>query len=340
MQEKTALKTDMQNGELISIVVPVYNVEKYLDKCITHILAQTYKKLEILLVDDGSADASGRICDSYAGKDSRIRVIHKPNGGSSSARNAGIEAAEGAYIGFLDADDYADEGMYEALYTSAKKTGAQVVQVMSRDFDEEGSLLKDAYKSTGQLTFLPKEEMFRLLMLHVGDSSFCTKLIKADFMKQFRFPQNRLNEDFELVLRMLEKTEGFYSIEKAYYNILIRDGSNQRSGFKPQLYEAVIDNSDTAYGMMERQFPACRQETERFFYVQRLDYLLHIPVKQMKRDNVYYQKVIREVRKGKEIWQNNPFLTAKEKKNLSRLCLCPKISKRVHKILMKIRKAA
>lgn len=325
--------------EKISIIVPVYNVEKYLENGIGHILNQTYRNLEIILVNDGSTDSSGEICDRYAAQDARVRVVHKENGGSSSARNLGLELATGDYIGFLDADDYADETMYEVLYRTVKETGCTIAQVMSRDFDEHGNMLKDAYRSSGQVNYLPKQEMFRLLMLHEGDSSFCTKLIKADFAKQFRFSENRLNEDFELVLKMLEKVDGVYSIEEAHYNILIRQGSNQRSGFKPHLYEAVIDNSDMAFAMMEKDFPKLRNEAERFYYWQRLDYLLHIPVSQMTKDNIYYQKVISEVRKGKSTWKANGFLTDKEKRNLLILSICPKLSKRAHGLIMKLRKS-
>ena len=90
----------------ITVIVPVYNVEKYLDRCMESILAQTYTKLEIILVDDGAADSSGAICDSYAQKDERVQVIHKENGGLSSARNAALDIAQGEYIGFVDSDDY------------------------------------------------------------------------------------------------------------------------------------------------------------------------------------------------------------------------------------------
>ena len=324
-------------ADKISIIVPVYNVEKYLDNGIRHILDQTYTNLEIILVDDGSTDRSGQICDAYAAKDARIQVIHKKNGGSSSARNMGIEAATGDYIGFLDADDYADETMYEVLHRAITETGGIIAQVMSRDFDEEGNLLKDAYRSSGQVVYLPKEEMFRLLMLHEGDSSFCTKLIRAEFVKKFRFSENRLNEDFELVLKMLGHVEGVYSIEEAHYNILIRQGSNQRSGFKPNLYEAMIDNSDRAYAMMEKDFPALRAETERFRYFQRLDYLLHIPVEQMGKDNTYCQKILKEIRAEKTVWKVNPFLTEKQKRNLMILSICPRFSKRVHGLMMKFK---
>lgn len=323
----------------ISVVVPVYNVEKYLDNTISHIINQSYKNLEILLVDDGSTDKSGEICDKYAGIDSRIRVIHKKNGGSSSARNVGIKEATGDYIGFLDADDWADETMYEVLYKAISESGGDIAEVMSQDFSEEGELLKGPRLNTGKVTFIPREEDFRLLMMHEGDSSFCTKLIRADFCKQFSFSENKLNEDFLLIVEMLLKTDGVYSIEEPHYNILIRNGSNQRSGYKAHLYEAVIDNSDYAFSIMQEYFPSCVTEAERFRYVQRLMFLLHIPVSLMTKENKCYQKVIGEIKTEKALWQKNPYLSDKEKKNLSILAKCPKFSKRVHSIIMKIKRA-
>lgn len=105
-------------NDLISLIVPIYNVEKYLDKCIDTIINQTYSNIEIILVDDGSTDASGEICDKWKKKDNRITVIHKLNGGLSSARNAGIDIATGKYIGFIDSDDYIDLEMIETMRKS------------------------------------------------------------------------------------------------------------------------------------------------------------------------------------------------------------------------------
>ena len=108
--------------ELISIIVPIYNVEKYIHKCIESIINQTYKNLEIILVDDGSPDNCGNICEEYAKNDSRIKVIHKENNGLSSARNAGLEICKGDYIGFVDSDDYIELNMYEVLINALKNT--------------------------------------------------------------------------------------------------------------------------------------------------------------------------------------------------------------------------
>ena len=105
----------------ISIIVPVYNVEKYLEKCVRSILAQTFTDFELILVDDGSPDSSGAMCDQFAEQDQRVKVIHKENGGLSDARNAGIEIATGEYLGFVDSDDYIADDMYELLYTNIVK---------------------------------------------------------------------------------------------------------------------------------------------------------------------------------------------------------------------------
>ena len=107
--------------ELITIVIPVYKVEKYIDRCIKSVINQTYKNLEIILVDDGSPDNCPKICDEYAEKDKRIKVIHKKNGGLSDARNVGIEAAKGKYISFIDSDDWIEKDFIECLYKSIKK---------------------------------------------------------------------------------------------------------------------------------------------------------------------------------------------------------------------------
>lgn len=324
-------------ADKISIIVPLYNVEKYLDIAVSHLRNQTYTNLEIILVNDGSTDSSGKMCDEYAAEDSRIRVIHKKNGGTSSARNMGIEAATGDYIGFLDADDYVSDTMYEVLHKTIKENNGIISQAMFRYIGEDGKAIDDPYPAPKYTGFMPASEMFRLLMLHIGDSSLCTKLIRADFMKKFRFEENRLNEDFELILRMLNEVYGVYCVGEVHYNILVRAGSNQRGGFKPHLYEAMIDNSDLAFSVMEKNFPQFRTEAIRFRFFQRLDYLLHIPVEKMTLDNVYYNKIIREIRKEKKLWQNNPHLTGKEKRNLKILSVCPKFSKRIHKIIMKIK---
>ena len=118
----------MLTRELISVIVPVYNVEQYLKKCVDSIVNQTYKNLEIILVDDGATDSSGEICDELEKLDNRIKVYHKENGGLSDARNYGVERATGSYVGFVDSDDYIDAEMYEKLYDAITKEAADVAE--------------------------------------------------------------------------------------------------------------------------------------------------------------------------------------------------------------------
>ena len=326
--------------ELISVIVPIYNVEQYLERSIGALINQTYSNLEIILVDDGSKDRSGAMCDEFATRDSRIKVIHKENGGSSSARNMGIEAATGDYIGFCDSDDYPENDLYENLLNIATEYPDMVIaQAMSSDYTDDGILVKGPYKDSGNVNFLTKQEMFRLLMLHVGDSSFCTKLIKADYMKKFRFEEGRLNEDFELIIRMLSDISGIYSLEKNGYNIVLRHGSNSRNKFGEVFYNSMIENSDRAFKMMEESYPELREEGIRFWYFQRLDYMLHIPVSYMKKTNTVCWNIIRDLKKGRKQIKNNAFLTQKEKRNLLILSYAPRMSKRFHNMIMIVKRA-
>ena len=118
--------SDLLNNELISIIVPVYNMEKYLARCVDSIIAQTYDKIEIILVDDGSTDNSSSMCDHYARKDERIKVVHKLNGGLSDARNAGFAVATGSYIGYVDSDDWIEPDMYEKMYYACVENDAEL----------------------------------------------------------------------------------------------------------------------------------------------------------------------------------------------------------------------
>ena len=127
----------MNQSPRISVIVPVYNVEQYLPRCVESILAQTYENLEILLVDDGTKDNSGAICDAYARQDARVKAIHKKNGGLSSARNAGIDAATGEYLSFVDSDDWIEPQMYERLYEAATAAGTSIAQASRDEIDED-----------------------------------------------------------------------------------------------------------------------------------------------------------------------------------------------------------
>ena len=142
----------------ISIIVPVYKVESYLSRCIDSILAQTYQNFELILIDDGSPDCCGEICDNYAKKDDRIIIIHKPNGGLSSARNVGLDLATGDYIGFVDSDDYISINMYSDMIKLLEVNGLDII--ICTTFMVKGDKVK-GYGGDGRLTIYDKKEILK-----------------------------------------------------------------------------------------------------------------------------------------------------------------------------------
>ena len=172
----------------ISVIVPVYKVERYLRRCVQSILNQTHSNLEVILVDDGSPDGSGALCDEFAKQDSRVQVIHKDNGGLSDARNAGLSIARGDYVTFVDSDDWIEPDAYEAMLALAEESGAQLVCAGRYDEDE----------TTGQITvglcpekrelISDKEALRRILRWDNMDSSACDKLYARALFRDIRYP--------------------------------------------------------------------------------------------------------------------------------------------------------
>lgn len=179
----------------LSIIVPVYNVEKYLCKCVDSILNQTFQDFELILVDDGSPDNSGRICDEYAKKDSRIIVIHQKNGGLCSARNSGIKCASGNFIAFVDSDDYVAPNMYETLINVSKETGADMVKCGYCEFVNDEITAKKAFS---KIKVIDNNDGQSLLPFYLK-SILCTVvwngIYSKDLAKRVVYPEGYINED-------------------------------------------------------------------------------------------------------------------------------------------------
>lgn len=236
----------------ISVIVPVYNVEKYIDRCVLSILGQTHKSIEIILVDDGSTDKSGEICDKYQKSDSRVRVIHKHNGGLSSARNAGIDIANGNYIGFVDSDDYIELDMYELLYNNIIKEKA--------DISVCG--MYDCYKSSDKLKINPYsyEVLSKIEAIHsifegrISGASAVNKLYKRELFNNIRYPEGKTSEDAFVIVDILSKCSKVVmeSTQKYYY--YHRENSITTSKFSPRQFD-VIDAYKYNYNKIVSYFP-------------------------------------------------------------------------------------
>ena len=212
------------DNELISIIVPVYKVEKYLEKCVKSILKQTYTNLEIILVDDGSPDKCGQLCDELAKTDDRIIVFHKENGGLSDARNYGVERANGEYIGFVDSDDYIHECMYEELYKAIKRSGTSIAECgVTRVYK---NTLRPHYEGEDYFLVLDREGYLReyLENKRLYGSAWC-KLIHKDLAKKIKFPTGKIYEDAFYTLELLKTVDRYTLISGNYYYYYIRENS-------------------------------------------------------------------------------------------------------------------
>ena len=324
---------------LISVIVPVYNIEKYLKRCVQSIQNQTYKNLEILLVDDGSTDQSGALCEACAEEDLRIRVFHKTNGGSSSARNVGIREAKGRYIGFVDSDDYISPGMYEKLLRVMEKYHLPMAQISRDEIDEDGNRRPDVCIPPKQLQFISGEEMMQQLLLHLGDCSFCTRLTEKTLFEENQFPENKLNEDFYLLSKMLLNIQQFAILPDQDYHVFYRLGSNtrtvNRNEFSP-VYQDIVENADFVMELVKEHYPALQAVAERFSFYQRLDYLLHIPVPMMTKENPFYLAVIAYLRKHWVAMLMNAYLSKKNKLYLFLFTIAPKGIRQLHKKIKRL----
>ena len=232
-------------NETISVIVPVYKVEPYLRECVDSIINQTYKNLEIILVDDGSPDNCGAICDEYAAQDSRVRVIHKENGGVSSARNAGIEAATGDYIGFVDSDDWIEKDMFETLLTALVNANADMCICNCADETESGERIPTEYPLSSEI--LSKREVLKRLIRPGGGvyAGVWNKLYKASILKNHRFMVGRRYEDELISHHVINECESVVTISDVLYHYIQRGGSFCNSPYS-------VKNLDQSYALLDR----------------------------------------------------------------------------------------
>lgn len=323
----------------ISVIIPVYNIEEYLERCVNSVREQTYENLEILLVDDGSTDSSGSICDRLATEDNRIRVFHKPNGGSSSARNLGISQAAGEYLGFVDSDDYIAPDMYELLYQAVQEYGVEIAQIGRDEIDAQGNILPNICEPPEKVEWIESADFLRELLMHRGDCSFCTKLVKKSLFEQGVFPIGELNEDFKLLVQMLSWVKGIVSLPQTGYHVFYRIGSNTRKVEKEvfsRVFADSVNNADLVAMLVKEEYPELSEVVFRFGIFQRLEYLLHIPIAQMQAENEQYSAICKYMKKHCLRALGNKHLTGKNKVYTLLFAMAPKGIRVVHKRLKRL----
>ena len=326
------------HNKTISVIIPAFNIEDLLPKCVTSVASQDYPKslLQIIVVDDGSTDKTGAVADKLSAEYENVEVIHKENGGSSSARNAGLLAATGEYVGFVDSDDYISPEMYGLLMDAALRNDADMVQISRDEISEDGTRLPDVVIPPEKEVVISPKEHLRTLLMHTGDASFCTKLTKRSlFSEDMKFPEGKLNEDFYLMIHMLQKVNKLVILPDQCYHVFYRTGSNSRKkkedkDYFPSVFTDIVRNSDVALELVKRNSPDLLEFAERFGFVQRLDYLLHIPTSKMKSDNLFYREVVKNIRKNRGKILSNHYLTGKQKAYLMILSVAPGFVRKTH----------
>jgi len=222
----------------ISVIVPVYKTKDYLERCINSLINQTYSNLEIILVDDGSPDSSGAICDDYSDKDVRIRVIHKTNGGLSSARNAGLDVATGDYIIFVDSDDDISCDFCQKMLDTMISTSADIVECdrfdiydtyVFEEFAGDGSVL--VYKTVDALELLVKNKIFH--------QTVWAKLYKASIIKDLFFEHGKIHEDEFYTWQAFVRCRSIARLNSKLYNYYHRDGSIMEQKFSISRLDAL-----------------------------------------------------------------------------------------------------
>ncbi len=253
------------NKPLISVIVPVYKAEPFFKQCIDSIRQQTYQNLEIILINDGSPDNCGSMCDAFAAEDSRIRVIHKENGGQASARNAGLDIATGEYIGFVDSDDWIEPDMYTHLYELLTGHEAQISACGTQLDGKHGRIgyLNPDYPANQEIERFSKVEAIRQSIINQKiTNSLCDKLYRKNIFDNTRMISGMIYEDMELIPRCLEQAELVVYDPKPFYHYNQTDESTTRGVYSL----ARMAEADVTYKracMCQSKYPSLYEDAMR-----------------------------------------------------------------------------
>lgn len=310
----------------ISIIVPIYNVEKYIDRCINSILSQTLKEIEIILIDDGSPDKCGEICDNYAKIDNRIKVIHTSNGGVSKARNIGIDNASGEYITFVDPDDYIDKNMYEILYKAVKENNSEIA-ISSFSYIIDGKEKVEDI-SNNILNFNRSEAINNYFNnIYPFNYSFLwNKIFKRDLFNEIRLNINILvQEDTEIMIKLYNKSSLITYIGQPLYFYELREESatsNKISKGKITTEQAFLE----IYRYTKENLPQFKSKA----LLKYISYYFNIIIEIIKNYDNYENEYNKLIKKLKAIYREVIYdknISIKYKIHSSFLLISPKLYK-------------
>lgn len=244
----------------ISVVIPVYNVEKYLSECLDSVINQTYKNLQIIIVDDGSTDSSGKICDEYAEKDDRITVVHQSNAGAGAAKNTGLELIDGDYFSIIDSDDYIELDMYEKMVNSLEKYNSDIAQCLFRNVFVNDSFDRK-YKIKGNYPkVLTSKKFLSELLYDWKYAIFANKVFKTSLLKNIRFPVGRKIDDEFFTYKLVCNAKKVVNIDNILYNYRMRKTSVMNENNSDRLIYDRIDCFIERYNYVSNVFPSLKKK--------------------------------------------------------------------------------
>ncbi len=243
----------IEEKPLITVIVPAYKVEAYLPICVESIISQTYKNIEIILVDDGSPDQCGVICDEYALKDNRIRVLHKENGGLSSARNAGMKVMKGKFVTFIDSDDYVSPYYVEHLFDALKKANADLAVSWFAEVNEGDKIDTSGKENLSGYEKLNQKQSLQHLLYQDGiETSAWGKLYKSDLIEGLWYPEGKLYEDIPVTSQYILKSKSVALIRNVDYFYLQRKASIQYQSFNIKKMDGIYHLEAMTASVMEK----------------------------------------------------------------------------------------
>ena len=251
----------IMNNELISVIVPIYNVEKYLEKCVNSILKQTYVNLEIILVDDGSPDRCPEICEELKKSAARIKVVHQKNGGLSKARNTGIDSASGKYLVFVDSDDTVEPELVEKLYRCVKEYGIKMA-VCGRKYVFEDGKIVNKVPSGIEEVFDFKDAIREMNKFLLFDMSATSKIFTKELFSNIRFPEGKLSEDYFIMYKLIDLSQKVVYISDPLYNYLQRTNSISRN---KKINHDFIEAAQVQMDYLDDKYPDLKQISHTAF---------------------------------------------------------------------------
>lgn len=313
----------------ISVIVPIYNVEEYLTGCVASVSRQTFSDFELILVDDGSPDRCPQLCDGLAKTDSRIRVVHKQNGGLSSARNAGMKLAQGEYLFFLDSDDYLHPMTFETMYRIAREENCDIVSCKFRETQEKYSSYCPQDEGDALCEFFDNREALEKMYSQQHDFSVvaCAKLYRTELFREIEYPEGRLHEDEFTTYKLIFRANKIAFLHAKFYNYYQNPQSITHAAYRLQRLDGLTALKEQLVFLEEKKIQRAYRELQWVYVIQLMEHFYQIKKLQQRKDIL--DQISSELKSQMKSIRDNPDFNWKRHALWLSFCLSPGLFHRI-----------